>query len=59
MSRVANYIQGTIGITLILSLNKSGNTKCCVNAMFSVHKDMSIHTGGFVTMGTGGAWNAQ
>ena len=27
-----------------------------VDAVFAVHKDMRIHTGGFVTMGTGGAY---
>ena len=50
------YIQGTIGLPLILSIDKSGNIKWYVDALFAVHKDMRIHTGGFVTMGTGGAY---
>ena len=51
-----NYIQGTIGIPLILSINKSGNIKWYVDAAFAVHKDMRSHTGGFMTMGTGGSY---
>ena len=50
------YIQGTIGIPLILSIDKSGNIKWYVDASFSVDKDMRSHTGGFMTMGTGGAY---
>ena len=55
LSRVVKYIQGTIGLPLILSIYKSVNIKWCVDASFSVHKDMRSHTGGFVTMGTVGA----
>ena len=50
------YIQGTIGLTLILSIDKSGNIKSWIDAAFAVHKDMRSHTGGFMTMGTGGAY---
>ena len=48
------YIQETIGLPLILSLEKSGNIKCYIDASFAVHKDMMSHTGGFMTMGKGG-----
>ena len=51
-----NNIQGTIGLTLILSVDKSVNMNRYIDAAFSVHKDMRIHTGGFMTMGTGGAY---
>ena len=51
-----NYIQGNIGLTLILSIDKSGNIKWYVDAAFAVHKDMSSHTGGFINMGTRGAY---
>ena len=44
------YIQWTIGLPLILSIDKSGNIKCYVDALFAVHKDMRSHTGGFMTM---------
>ena len=50
------YIQGTIGLPLILSINKSGNIKWYVDAVFEVYKDMRSHTGGFTTMGAGGAF---
>ena len=51
-----NYIQGTIGLPLILSIDKSGNIKWYVDASFVVHKDMRSHTGGFMTMVKGGAY---
>ena len=50
------YIQGTIGLPLILSIDKSLNIKWYVDASFAVHKDMRSHTGGFMTMGSGGAY---
>ena len=50
------YIQVTIGLPLILSIDKSVNIKWYVDASFSVHKDMRSHTGGFMTMETGGAY---
>ena len=49
------YIQGNIGLPLILSINKSGHIKWYVDAAFVVHKDMRSHTGGFMTMVTGGS----
>ena len=54
--RVVKYIQGTIGLPLILSIDKSANIKWYVDASFEVHKDMRSHTGGFMTMGTGRAY---
>ena len=55
MARVTKYIQVTIGLPLILSINKSGKIKWYIYAAFAVHTDMRSHTGGFMTMGTGGA----
>ena len=54
LARVMKYIQGTIGLPPILSIDKSGNIKWYVDALFAVHKDMRSHTGDFMTMGTGG-----
>ena len=54
--KVIKYIQGTIGLLLILSIDKSGNIKWYVDAVFALHKDMRSQTGGFMTMGTGGAY---
>ena len=39
-----------------MSIEKSGNIKWYVDAEFAVHKDMRSHTGGFMTMSTGGAY---
>ena len=50
MARETKYIQGTIGLPLILSIDKSGNIKLYVDTEFVVHKDMRSHTGGFTTM---------
>ena len=55
LDRVMNYIQVTIGLPLIFSINKSGNIKWYVDASFAVHKYMRGHTYGFMTMETGGA----
>ena len=54
MTRVMNYIQGTIGLPLILSINNSVNIKCYTYEAFAVHKYISSHNGGFITVGTGG-----
>ena len=49
--RGMNYIQETIGLPLILSIDRSVNMKWYVDAVFAVHKYMRSHTGGFMTMG--------
>ena len=49
------YTQGNIGMKLILSIDKSNNIKWYFYSSFVVNKDMRIHTGGYMTMGTGGA----
>ena len=54
LARLMKYIQLTIGLPLILSIDKSGNIKWYVDSSFAVHKDMRSQTGGFMTMGTGG-----
>ena len=54
--RVMKYTQLTICLSLIISINKSGNIKWYVDAEFTVHKYMRRHTGVFMTMGIGGAY---
>ena len=51
-----NYIQVTIYLPLILSINNPGNIHWYVDAAFAVHKYTRIHTSGFMTMVTGGAY---
>ena len=51
LERLINYTQGTIGMTMILSMDRSGNIKWYFDAAFTVHKDMRSNTGGFMNMG--------
>ena len=53
---LVKYIQGTIVLPLILSIEKSGNIKWCVYTEFAVHKYMGSHTGGFMTIVTVGVY---
>ena len=56
LMKVMNYIQGTIGLPLILSIKRSVNINVYVDAEFALHKDMRIHTVSFVAMGKGGSY---
>ena len=56
LARMMNYIQGTIGIPLLFLINKSGDIKWYVDAVFAVNNNMSSHTGGFMNMVTGGSY---
>ena len=56
LAMVMKYIQGTIGLPLIFSIDKTGNIKWYVDASFAVHKDMRSHANGFMTIGTGRAY---
>ena len=56
LERVTKYTKDTIFLLFILSIDKSGNIKWYVDVSFSVKKDTRGHTGGFITMGTGGAY---
>ena len=50
------YIQDAISLPMILSMDNSVNIKWYVDASFVVHKDIRIHTGGFMIMVTGGSY---
>ena len=50
------YIQGTVGLPLILSIDKSANIKWYVDAEFAIQKYIRRHTVGFVNMGTEGSY---
>ena len=56
MESFMKYTQSTIGPPLILSIDKYGNIKWYVYAELVVKKYTRIHTGGFMTMGTVGAY---
>ena len=53
LARVTKYIHGTIGLPMMLSIDKSVNIKWYVDTVFAVHKYMRSHDGGFTSMVTG------
>ena len=53
---VMKYIQGTIGLPQLFSIDKSGNIKWYIDASFALHNDMRSHTGVLMPMGTEGAY---
>ena len=54
LERVIKYVQENIGLPFTLSIEKYGNMKWNVDALFPVNKDTRSHTGGFVNMVTVG-----
>ena len=56
LEMVMKYTQGTMGILRILSMDKYEYIIWNVDASFVVHKDMSSHTCGFVTIVTNRAY---
>ena len=53
MVHLMKYIRGTRDLPLILSADGTGVLKWHVDGSFTVHPNMSGHTGGGLTMGTG------
>jgi hypothetical protein len=49
------YLQATIGLPLVLGMDKTGRIRWYIDAAFAVHNDMKSHTGAVMTMGTGAA----
>jgi hypothetical protein len=58
LGRRMKYLQATIGLPLILAMDKSGKIRWYIDAAFAVHNDMKSHTGAMMTLGQGAA-NAQ
>jgi len=57
LARVAKYLDATIGLPLILSMDGTGEMRWHVDASFAVHNDMKSHTGATMMMGQGAAYN--
>ena len=55
--RVTRYLDSTIGLPLILAMDKSSKMQWHVDASFAVHNDMKSHTGTTMTMGQGAAFS--
>ena len=49
------YLEATIGLPLILAMDKTGRIQWYIDAAFAVHNGMKSHTGAVMTMGTGAA----
>ena len=57
LGRITRYLDGTIGLPMILSMDGSGKMRWYVDAAFAVHNDMKSHTGAAMTMGKGAAYS--
>jgi len=51
------YLDCTIGLPLILGMDKGKTIKWYVDATFAVHNDMKSHTGAIMTFGRGSAYS--
>jgi hypothetical protein len=58
LGRLMKYLEATIGLSLILGMDKSGKIRWYIDAAFAVHNDMKSHMGAMMTLGQGAA-NAQ
>jgi hypothetical protein len=55
LGRLMKYIWATIGLPLILAMDKSGKIRWYIAVAFAVHNDMKSHTGAMMMMGQGAA----
>jgi hypothetical protein len=53
LCHLIEYLRSTHGLPLILAADSTGVLRWYVDASFAVHPDMTGHTGGAMTMGTG------
>ena len=56
LERLMRYLQGSISLPLILSIDKYGNINCYIDVSFVANKYIRSHTGGFMTLGSGVAY---
>ena len=57
--RLLRYLNGTANLFLTLSADNSKIIRWYGDASFAVHQDMKSHTGGLMTMGSGGVINVS
>jgi Reverse transcriptase (RNA-dependent DNA polymerase) len=57
LTRVMQYLQGTLDLKLTLSADGSGVVQWWVDAAYGVHYDMKSHTGGTLSMGKGSIYS--
>jgi hypothetical protein len=54
LKRLLQYIKGTLELTYILGADDLKKLRTFIDASYAVHPDMKSHTGGDMSMGTGG-----
>jgi hypothetical protein len=59
LTRVMQYLRGTINLPLILEANSMNVIKWWVDASFAVHPDMKSHTGAMMTLGKGAIYGTS
>ena len=59
LSWILKYICGTRDLVITLESDGTGTVKWWVDAAFTVHHDMKIHTGGMMSMGQGALYSAS
>ena len=57
--RTVQYLDATVDLPLVLSVDGSGDLYWYVDASFGVHNDMKSHTGGTFTMGKGSVYSTS
>jgi hypothetical protein len=54
LQRLLEYLHGTAELTLTIGADSLNHLHTWVDASYAVHEDMKSHTGGVISMGTGG-----
>ena len=54
LQRVLEYLKGTIDLEYTLGADSMNKLRTWVDAPYAVHPDMKSHTGGLMSLGTGG-----
>jgi hypothetical protein len=54
LKRLLQYIHGTLELQYTLGADDMGKIRTWVDASYAVHPDMKSHTGGIISLGTGG-----
>ena len=57
LTRVMQYLQGSLDLKLVLSADGSGVVQWWVDAAYGVHYDMKSHTGGTLSLGKGSVYS--
>lgn len=53
LTRVINYLRGTVNLLLVIGWDKSNTLLWSIGILFEVHNDMRSHTNAMLTFGKG------